>query len=134
MNVIVDTPIWSLVLRREKPNTKLQSIFSKLLEEGRIVLPGIIKQELLSGIKNKTQFNSLSEKLIHFPEVLASGTDHILAATFFNDCQKSGIQGSHIDFLIVAIAINNSVSIFTSDKDFKHYRKHIPFELQLFEI
>lgn len=131
MNVIPDTPIWSLVLRREKPNREVQNLFARIIDEGRIVLPGIIKQELLSGIRNDTQFDTLSSQLTHFPELLATDTDHVLAARFFNKCQRSGIQGSHVDFLILAIAVNNSASILTSDKDFQHYRKHISFELQM---
>ena len=131
MNIIPDTPIWSLVLRRDKPNREVQNLFVRFIEEGRIILPGVVKQELLSGVRNETQFDALSEQLAHFPVVLATDADHLLAAKFFNKCQKSGIQGSHIDFLILALAINNSAAILTSDKDFQHYRKHVQFELQM---
>jgi predicted nucleic acid-binding protein len=131
MNVIPDTPIWSLVLRRRKPNRKIQDIFTKILEEGRVILPGIIKQELLSGIKHSEQFSLLAEQLEHFPSLLASDADHILAAKLYNKCQKSGIKGSHIDFLILALAVNNDFSVLTTDKDFFHYKKYIKFELNL---
>ena len=131
MNVIPDTPIWSLVLRRDKPNVAIQQLFARIIDEGRIVLPGIIKQELLSGIRNDSQIDALSNQLTHFPELLATDTDHLLAARFFNKCQRSGTQGSHVDFLILAVAVNNSASSLTSDKDFHHYRKHISFELQM---
>lgn len=131
MNIIPDTPIWLLVLRRDKPNPELQNLFVRFIEEGRVILPGVVKQELLSGVKNQTQFDALAEQLTHFPAILATDADHVLAAKFFNKCQESGVQGSHIDFLIAALAINNSASILTSDKDFQHYRKHIQFELQM---
>lgn len=130
MNVIPDTPIWSWALRREKPNREIQNIFARIIEEGRVVLPGIIRQELLSGIREAGQFDRLSDQLTHFPEILATTADHILAAKFFNKCQKAGIQGSHVDYLILALAVNNAASVLTSDKDFQHYRSHIPFELQ----
>lgn len=133
MNVIPDTPIWSLALRREKPNKKIQNLLRRIIEEGRVVLPGIIKQELLSGIHDEGQFDRLNDQLLNFPEMLATTADHVLAAKFFNKCQRSGIQGSHIDFLILALAVNNSVSVLTSDKDFQHYRKYIPFELQFID-
>ena len=131
MNIIPDTPIWSLVLRRDKPNREVQNLFVRFIEEGRVILPGVVKQELLSGVRNQAQFDALAEQLVHFPVVLATDLDHLLAAKLFNKCQKSGIQGSHIDFLILALAINNSASILTSDKDFQHYRKHVQFELQM---
>jgi len=131
MNIIPDTPIWSFVLRRDKPNREVQNLFTRLIEEGRVILPGVVKQEILSGIRNQAQFDALAEQLAHFPAVLATDEDHVLAAKFFNKCQKSGIQGSHIDFLILALAVNNSAAILTSDRDFQHYRKHVRFELQM---
>ncbi len=134
MKIIPDTAIWSYVFRREKPNLLIQNLLSKFIDEGKVWLPGIIKQEVLSGIKNDIQFKKLSINLNHFPELKATNEDHILAANFFNKCQKSGIQGSHIDFLILAIAKNNSASILTTDKDFKNYKKIIQFDLQLIEV
>lgn len=131
MNVIPDTPIWSTVLRRNKPNKEIQNIFSRIIEEGRVVLPGIIKQELLSGIRNFDQFDLLERQLSHFPALLATDNDHVLAAKIFNKCQKAGIQGSHADFLIAAVAVNNACTVLTTDKDFLHYQKHIDFEVQL---
>jgi predicted nucleic acid-binding protein len=133
MNVIPDTPIWSLVLRRDKPNREAQNLFARIIDEGRIALPGIIKQEVLSGIRTDSQFDALSDHLKHFPELLATDADHILAASYFNKCQRSGVQGSHIDFLILAIAVNNSASVLTTDRDFQHYRKHLSFELQMID-
>ncbi len=43
--------------------------------------------------------------------------------------RKNGIQGSHIDFLIYAAAINHHLPIFTTDNDFESYRKIIDFDL-----
>lgn len=134
MNIIPDTPIWSLVLRRRKPNAEIQNIFAKIIEEGRVSLPGIIKQELLSGMKTSEQFNMLVDQLGHFPSLLATDVDHILAANIFNKCQRSVIQGSHIDFLIVALAVNNECTVLTTDKDFLQYRKVFKFELNLIGI
>jgi predicted nucleic acid-binding protein len=94
-----------------------------MIEDGLVVLPGIIKQELLSGLKTSQHFALVSAKLEYFSYLLATDADHILAARLFNRCQKVGIQGSHVDFLICALAIHNECSIFTTDKDFSNYRK-----------
>jgi predicted nucleic acid-binding protein len=130
MKVIPDTPIWSLVLRREQPNKKLQALFARMIEDGQVMLPGIIKQELLSGIRAPGHFDLLLGQLQHFPELLATSADHMHAAEYFNKCQRAGVQGSQVDFLIVAIAVSNSATILTTDKDFIHYRKIVSFELQ----
>jgi len=131
VKVIPDTPIWSQVLRREKPNLSISNLMAHLIEDGLVYLAGIIKQELLSGVRVEKQFNTLASHLQTFPELLASTEDHLIAAEFFNKCQRSGIQGSHVDFLIVALAKHHSAKIITTDKDFQKYRTVIDFDLQL---
>ncbi|MBU4034792.1 MAG: PIN domain nuclease, partial [Proteobacteria bacterium] len=59
-------------------------------------------------------------------------TDYEIAAEFSNKCRKKGIQGSHIDFLICAVANRIDIPIFTNDNDFMHYQKLI--SLKLYEI
>jgi predicted nucleic acid-binding protein len=44
-------------------------------------------------------------------------------------CRKKGIQGSHIDFLICAVAELHEMSIFTLDKDFIRYATVLPIKL-----
>ncbi len=131
MKVIPDTPIWSQVLRREKPNLSISNTMTHLIKNELVFLAGIIKQELLSGIRIEKQFNTLASHLQPFPELLASTEDHFIAAEFYNKCQRSGIQGSHVDFLILALAKHHSAKILTTDKDFQKYRTVIDFELEL---
>ena len=60
MNVIVDTDIWSRALRRTKnPDSNLIEKLTHLIDEGRVVMLGPIRQEILSGIKEKNQFELL---------------------------------------------------------------------------
>ncbi len=53
----VDTSVWSLALRRAKrvDDTTTREL-GELIQEGRVVLMGAVRQELLSGIKEKAQF------------------------------------------------------------------------------
>ena len=92
-------------------------------------MPGVVKQELLSGIRNRERFQKLLNLLSGFEPLLASESDHILAARYFNDCRSKGVQGSFIDFLICAQATNSKMSILTSDKDFENYRNVIPVRI-----
>ena len=55
--------------------------------------------------------------------------DYEKAAFYFNLCRSKGIQGSNTDFLICSIAIRNNFSLFTVDKDFLLFSKHIPIQL-----
>ncbi|MCH8034788.1 MAG: PIN domain-containing protein [Bacteroidetes bacterium] len=131
MKVIVDTSIWSLVLRRrKKPQTKTSDKILKLIDEGRIVILGPIRQEILSGIKIKKQFELLKVYLKAFPNLNLEIKDYELATEFFNICKAKGVQGSNTDFLICAAAVNNNFSIYTSDKDFKLFKNYIPIQLE----
>ena len=49
--------------------------------------------------------------------------------SFIISVAKKGVQGSHIDFLICAVAVRLSVEIYTTDKDFLNYQKHLPIQL-----
>jgi hypothetical protein len=46
-----------------------------------------------------------------------------------NEYRRNGIQGSHTDFLICAVTIKNNWEIFTEDKDFFEYEKHLPIKI-----
>ena len=45
------------------------------------------------------------------------------------NAEINGIQGSHIEFLICAVANRMESPIFTNDKEFVHYQKVIPIRL-----
>ena len=129
----MDTSIWSLALRRTRlPSEEDRFLIDELKEliDGvRVAMIGPIRQELLSGIPGQAQFNALKEKLRAFEDLLLSQTDYERAADFYNICRKSGIQGSQIDFLICSVGVGMEIPIFTSDKDFPIYAKHLPISL-----
>jgi predicted nucleic acid-binding protein len=134
VNVLVDTSIWSLAFRKPSgtisPHEKaFVSTLAKLIDELRAVLIGPIRQEILSGIADEKQFASLQEKLSAFDDLPITMQDYESAAAFYNICRKAGIQGSHIDFLICAVASRNELLIFTRDRDFDTYSKFLDIEL-----
>lgn len=130
MKVLVDTSVWSLVLRRSSSmNLEYQKILEQLISDYRIQMIGPIRQELLSGIKESHQFELLKERLSAFPDYPLQTNDFELAAEYFNQCRKKGVQGSNTDFLICAIAANNDWEIFTTDKDFDNFQALLPIKL-----
>ena len=132
MNVLVDTSIWSLALRRtiktdiSYRNGILVTELKDLILEARAEIIGPIRQEILSGISQPAQFKRLKSHLSGFLDLNITMTDYEKAAEFYNLCRSKGIQGSHIDFLICAVAERYGLSIFTADKDFNFYSKHLP--------
>lgn len=133
MNVIVDTCVWSVALRRNTPSDKIPIVnrLRDLITNGQVVLLGAIRQEALSGIRYKEQFTRLRDYLRAFPDLEITTEEYELAAEFFNTCRYNGIQGSNTDFLICAVAHYRSYSIFTTDQDFENMRSYIPVDLYL---
>jgi predicted nucleic acid-binding protein len=132
MNVLVDTSIWSLALRKKAysiENQKIIDVFSRLLKNISVVMIGPVRQEILSGISEEKVYVDLKGKLSFFIDQVISTFDYEKASEYFNKCRKYGIQGSHIDFLLCAFAVNHDIPIFTLDKDFLNFKKYVPIVL-----
>ena len=99
------------------------------MTDGRVVLLGTVRQEILSGIKYHEQFEKLRNNLRAFPNLLINTEDYELAAEYFNICRCHGIQGSNTDFLICATANRRNYEIFTTDKDFINFSQYLPIVL-----
>ena len=126
MKVIVDTSIWSLVLRRQQPDNRLANILQDLIADGRVIMIGAIRQEILSGIKHQQQYEKLKDNLRAFSNLNLDTEDYELAANYFNICRRNGIQGSNTDFLICAVASRRNYAVFTVDNDFIDFSRYIP--------
>jgi predicted nucleic acid-binding protein len=130
MNVLVDTSVWSLALRRANGSDHPATLLLKrLVSEGRASLFGPVRQEILSGIKTRAQFLSLRNNLRAFPDIALTTEDYEEAARFFSLCRAKGIQGSNTDFLICATASRSDMPILTTDKDFTQFAKVLPISL-----
>jgi predicted nucleic acid-binding protein len=130
VNVIVDTSVWSLALRRRRPSYAPAALeLAELVSEGRAVVMGPIRQEILSGVQEDQQFHTLREHLRAFPDVELGRADHEEAARYFNQCRGRGIQGSNTDFLICAVSVRRKLGILTTDTDFLHFAKVLPIHL-----
>jgi len=130
VKVLVDSSVWSLALRRSKvTNSFYLKIFNELLKEGRIEMIGPIRQEILSGIRFEAQFNRLRDKLRGWRDLELQTADFELAAEYFNVCRGKGIQGTHTDFLICAVANSRDLAVLTTDNDFERYATLIPLKL-----
>jgi len=134
MSVLVDTSIWSLALRRKAEHLNgrerlLVDEWSDLVREGRVRIIGLVRQELLSGIKTHAQFEALRKTAGVFVDELVDTEDHEAAARASNSCRSKGIAVSSVDMLICAVALRRVMSIFTTDPDFGNYARVLPVKL-----
>jgi predicted nucleic acid-binding protein len=135
LKVLVDTSVWSAVLRRRPrralsaPQRAAVDELAMLIEEARANMAGCIRQEVLSGVASEAQFQKLRKKLRAFDDLAANAATYELAASFFNRCRAKGVQGSHIDFLICALSREHGAPILTLDADFARYAPVCNIEL-----
>lgn len=129
MKVLIDTCVWSQVLRRKKQSSEFSQRLAEFISDMQVAIIGPIRQELLSGISDHKQFSRLKTHLDAFEDISLKTAHFIKAAEFSNICRGNGIQGSTIDFLICSVAVTENLLIFTTDKDFDNYAQYLPINL-----
>lgn len=134
MNVLVDSSVWSLAFRRKPENLNaneklIVAELRELIKEGRARIIGVVRQELLSGLKMSVQYEELRITLAAFTDEEVNTTDHEEAAKASNACRAKGIQVTLVDVLICAVSMSRGFEIFTTDPDFKIYSKVLPIQL-----
>ena len=130
MNVLVDTSVWSLALRRDAAHGNTQKAeLIELVREGRVAIIGAIRQEILSGMRREEQYGSVRGQLRAFPDLVLDATDYEDAAVCFNRCRAKGLQGSNTDFLICAVSLRRKLPILTTDQDFARFAGVLDIQL-----
>ena len=127
MNLVVDTSVWSLVLRRPRVDEDDSHVraFRWHLESGDgIFLVGNILQELLDGLRSTKQFDRLLALLDPYPLLDLDRQTYIAAARLQSVCRSKGINAGSIDFLIAAACCQNGFPLLTADKDFVRIAGH----------
>ncbi len=70
-------------------------------------------------------------KLHAFSDLPLEVEDFETAAEFYNLCRAKGVQDSNTDFLLCAIVHRHDIELFSTDKDFEQFNKHIDFKLHV---
>jgi len=107
--IFLDTPILSVAYRRKYKKDEEKPIEAIMLqqmiaEHKPIIVPGIVVQEFLSGLREQVQFQKLHVLVEGFPIILATQQHHIEAAKIANTCRRHGVTTSATDCLIAAMA------------------------------
>ena len=137
MKVLIDTSVWSQALRRQSSESlstaqeRVINVLKELIHDSRIAMLGPVRQELLSGVKTQNQFEALQQILSVFSDETLLKGDYEQAAKNFNQCRQGGVQGSNTDFLICAVSMSRGWPIYSLDKDFLQYQKHLALKLYL---
>lgn len=132
--VLVDTPVWSLSLRRYLLNLDAREAaclgrLGTLTSANLARMIGPIRQELLSGLREEAQFARLRNLLHGFLDVRLLTEDYEEAASMSDACRRRGVAGSSTDFLVCAVAARRQWQIFTIDRDFDRYSRILGVKL-----
>lgn len=101
-----------------------------MAEDVPLALPGIVLQEVLSGIRDEKQFGELESRLLTaFTVVLPTAADHVEAARLRNKCLASGLTVSGPDCLMTTQTIAGKHELFTADEDFRRLATVAPLRL-----
>ncbi len=120
MNLLVDTSVWSLALRRDAPQAAPEvDVLTDALRAGRsIVTTGLILQELLQGFAGPRARDRIVTRFAALPLVIPDRRDHIEAAGLRNSCRRAGLQLGTIDALLAQLCIHYGLELLTTDQDF----------------
>lgn len=128
MSLFVDTSVWSLALRRDKPSARPEvQALRRALEGGEIVATtGLVLQELLQGFAGPRARKDIVERFAALPLLMPDREDHIEAADLRDRCRRAGIRVGTIDALIARLCVRNELTLLTADDDFSRIASHCP--------
>lgn len=121
MKLLVVTSVWSLALRRRdsaglSPDVqKLKAELAEAIQDGRVALIGLIRQELLSGIRDQAQFEKVKAALDPFLDEAIDTADHEYAGRLYNEFRSQGVEAGTVDMLICAVAVRRNWDVLSSD-------------------
>lgn len=125
MSLLVDTSVWSLLLRRDHPPhvPEVDALRRALGGEEIVAITGVIVQELLHGfVSGHAAIVRTFSSLEH---LAPSFDDHVEAAGLRNLLRGNGIQIGAIDALIARLAVAGGHTLLTTDHDFRRAAAHV---------
>ncbi len=120
MNLLVDTSVWSLALRRDTPahSPEVTYLAHTLETGGSIVTTGLVLQELLQGFRGARSRDRIVRQFASLPFLMPDRSDHIGAADLRTACRRKGIQVGTIDALLAQLCLAHDLVMLTTDEDF----------------
>ena len=119
MNVLVDTSVWSLALRRDAPpDIPEVHQLGRCLVNGTVYCTGLILQEMLQGFTKPKAHDQIVARFSALPLLVPDRDDHIQAAELRNTCRRKSVQVGTIDALLAQLCSRYELTMLTTDKDF----------------
>jgi predicted nucleic acid-binding protein len=126
VNLLVDTSVWSLALRRDAlaSEPEVHLLKDALLGADVVVTTGLVLQELLQGFSGPKSRAQIVERFAALPLLQPDREDHVAAAVLCNTCRRAGVQVGTIDALLAQLCIRHDLMLLSTDNDFKLAAAH----------
>ena len=115
--VIIDTSAW-IESFRSGSEKSFQRLVKDLILQDVVLLPGIIKTELLRGSKNKKEFNHLYQMLKGLTYLAVAEDFWERLSEFSFQLFRKGVVVPLTDTYIALLCIENQTSLLHRDKHF----------------
>ena len=131
MSLFVDTSVWSLALRQDRPIRGAEvAMLIRALEAGETLFTtGLVLQEILQGFAGPKSRDQIVERFSALPLIVPDRDDHIHAAELRNQCRRKGVQIGTIDALLAQLCLRYDLTMLTADKDFSHVAEHAALKI-----
>jgi predicted nucleic acid-binding protein len=115
--VIIDTSAWIESFRHSSEKS-FQRLVKDLIIQDLVLLPGIIKTELLRGTKNKKEFNQLNQMMRGLTYLAVDEDFWERLSNFSFQLFRKGITVPLTDTYISLLCIENNATLLHRDKHF----------------
>jgi predicted nucleic acid-binding protein len=126
--VIIDTSAW-IEAFRPQGNKTVQDTVKKLLQNAVILMPGIIRAELLRGTRNKKEFKQLSSLLNGLEYLPVDDLFWEKVAHFSFDLFRAGVTVPLTDTYIALLTMENQAKVVHCNQHFDLIAQKSPLDI-----
>ncbi len=118
--ILVDTSVWIDYFRGK--SEAVQKL-DKIIDQGLVLVSGLILQEVLQGSRDRTAFERLRKEMEIWKYEKELPEDFIEAARLFAKLRWKGVTIPPSDCLVAAVALRRRVPLFARDAHFESIKE-----------
>jgi predicted nucleic acid-binding protein len=115
--VLIDSSVWIDFFRGVM---SAKTTMSTVIKAERVVICGVIRQEVLQGARDSRAFEKLRNQMAIWDYEAETPEDFVEAARIFAELRWKGITIPPSDCVIAALAKRTNLRVYTTDPDFDH--------------
>lgn len=127
MSVLVDSSVW--IAAQNPKNKECLQLKRLLRSEAEIICIRPIQVEVCQGARSPEAFHRIWDSMLAFNFIEV--TDQLWGKSAWNFfmCRKNGVTPTTLDCLVATVAKENSLKLWSLDRDFKEMRKILEFSI-----